>query len=165
LGKVLTSWKEIARYLGKGVRTVQRWEAVFDLPVRRAARANRRAVIAMTDDLDAWIRSWKASHEAELVYLRREVADLRARNEALTCQLNQCERFDGGNRSFDFGSDVLARSSQLILESAALRKQTVQLVSRTRDLRKQINESWVVEVRGLGGRAIDPLPTVAPKLT
>jgi DNA-binding transcriptional regulator YiaG len=23
---VLTSWTEIARYLGKGVRTVQRWE-------------------------------------------------------------------------------------------------------------------------------------------
>ena len=31
--KVFSSWKEIAAYLGKGVRTVQRWEAVLGLPV------------------------------------------------------------------------------------------------------------------------------------
>ena len=27
---VFTSWKEIACYLGKGIRTVQRWERDFD---------------------------------------------------------------------------------------------------------------------------------------
>jgi hypothetical protein len=32
---VFTSWKEIAAYLGKSVRTVQRWESEFRLPVRR----------------------------------------------------------------------------------------------------------------------------------
>jgi len=54
--KVLTAWKEIARYMGKGVRTVQRWERDFALPVRRPPGArNRRAVLALTSDLDAWV--------------------------------------------------------------------------------------------------------------
>lgn len=30
----LTGWKEIANYLGKGVRAVQRYERKFGLPVR-----------------------------------------------------------------------------------------------------------------------------------
>lgn len=55
-GKVLTSWKEIAQYLGKGVRTVQRWERDFQLPVRRPAGPSRkRAILALTSDLDAWV--------------------------------------------------------------------------------------------------------------
>ena len=32
---MLTTWNEVASYLGKGVRTVQRWEANLSLPVRR----------------------------------------------------------------------------------------------------------------------------------
>ena len=34
---VLNSWKEIASYLGRSVRTVQRWEREFGLPVHRPA--------------------------------------------------------------------------------------------------------------------------------
>jgi hypothetical protein len=52
---VLTSWKEIARYMGKGVRTVQRWEVDFGLPVRRPNGANKKAILARPSDLDAWI--------------------------------------------------------------------------------------------------------------
>jgi hypothetical protein len=52
---VLTSWKEIAAYMGKGVRTVQRWEQDFGLPVRRAQGSNRKAVLARPHDIDAWI--------------------------------------------------------------------------------------------------------------
>lgn len=52
---VLTSWKDIARYLGKGVRTVQRWEQEFGLPVRRPLGSVRNAVLARPSDLDAWI--------------------------------------------------------------------------------------------------------------
>jgi hypothetical protein len=53
--RVLTSWKEIAAYLGKGVRTVQRWEEDFGLPVRRPTHSDKSAIIARTRDLDAWI--------------------------------------------------------------------------------------------------------------
>lgn len=52
---VLTSWKEIARYMGKGVRTVQRWEQDFGLPVRRPMGSDKKAVLARPRDLDAWL--------------------------------------------------------------------------------------------------------------
>ena len=34
--KILNSWKEIASYLGKGVRTVQRQESELKLPISLA---------------------------------------------------------------------------------------------------------------------------------
>lgn len=52
---VLTSWKDIARYMGKGVRTVQRWEQDFGLPVRRPYGSNKKAILARPQDLDAWV--------------------------------------------------------------------------------------------------------------
>lgn len=53
--KVLNGWKEIAEYLHKGVRTVQRNELDLGLPVRRPAAKDRSAVIAFTDELDEWL--------------------------------------------------------------------------------------------------------------
>jgi hypothetical protein len=65
---VLTCWKDIANYLGKGVRTVQRWEQEFGLPVRGPKGiAHKSAVIAYARDLDAWLESkWtqKNGHHA-----------------------------------------------------------------------------------------------------
>jgi phage terminase Nu1 subunit (DNA packaging protein) len=55
--EILNSWKEIASYLNRGVRTVQRWEADLGLPVRRPRGKGRSAVIAMRSELDGWIRS------------------------------------------------------------------------------------------------------------
>jgi hypothetical protein len=52
----LSSWKEIAAYLGKGVRTVQRWELQFGLPVRRP-NAKSHVIFAVPSELDAWIKS------------------------------------------------------------------------------------------------------------
>ena len=54
-GQVLTSWKEIAAYLGKGVRTVQRWETEMGLPVRRPG-PERHIVIAFPAELEEWLR-------------------------------------------------------------------------------------------------------------
>jgi hypothetical protein len=54
---VLNSWKEIAAYLGRGVRTVQRYEHDLGLPVRRPRGTSRSAVIALTDELDSWLRT------------------------------------------------------------------------------------------------------------
>lgn len=52
--RVLNTWKEIATYLGRGVRTAQRWEHDLHLPVRRPRGKDRSAVIALTDELDGW---------------------------------------------------------------------------------------------------------------
>ena len=52
---VLASWKEIAAYLGKGVRTVQRWEGQFGLPVRRPNEKVKGVVYASREELDQWL--------------------------------------------------------------------------------------------------------------
>jgi hypothetical protein len=54
--RVLHSWKEIANHMGRGVRTVQRYELALRLPVRRPAGKERSAVLAFTDELDEWLR-------------------------------------------------------------------------------------------------------------
>jgi hypothetical protein len=53
--KFLSGWKEIANYLGKGVRTVQRYERHMGFPVRRPAGKTRAAVVATKAELDAWV--------------------------------------------------------------------------------------------------------------
>ena len=52
--KILSTWKEIATYVNRGVRTVQRWEAEFSMPVRRTGE-DRGSVFAFADELDAWL--------------------------------------------------------------------------------------------------------------
>jgi len=53
---VLRSWKDIARYLGTCVKTVQRWENVYNLPVRRTERNKGAVVFALTNEIDEWLR-------------------------------------------------------------------------------------------------------------
>jgi len=55
--RILNSWKEIGAYLGRGVRTVQRYEVALGLPVRRAMGHERCAVLALSDELDAWLQA------------------------------------------------------------------------------------------------------------
>ena len=52
----LTSWKEIATHFNKSVRTVQRWEQQFGLPVRRPDAHNHGIVLAFPSELDTWLR-------------------------------------------------------------------------------------------------------------
>ena len=53
---ILNSWKEIADYMGRGVRTVQRYEQDLRLPVHRPAGKSRSSVIAFADEIDLWMR-------------------------------------------------------------------------------------------------------------
>jgi len=54
--ELLNSWKEIAAYVGRGVRTVQRWEVELELPVRRMGGKYRTSVSALKSEIDLWIR-------------------------------------------------------------------------------------------------------------
>jgi len=56
LGVRLDSWKEIAAYLHRGARTVQRWEREAGLPVHRLQHEKLGSVYAWPAELDAW---WK----------------------------------------------------------------------------------------------------------
>lgn len=55
--EVLNSWKEIARYLNRGVRTAQRWEVELSLPVRRPRNKGRSPVIALRSEIDLWLKT------------------------------------------------------------------------------------------------------------
>jgi|SRR5579862_2598348 len=92
--EILSGWKDIANYLGQGVRTVQRYERDLGLPVRRTAGRCKGAVIATKAEIDAWIsarplrqglnRSLPASNNTEIFEaFRNQLADLhRLRVEA-----------------------------------------------------------------------------------
>jgi CheY-like chemotaxis protein len=58
---LLNSWKEIARYVGRSERTVQRWEKQFGFPVRRPAGRARSAVIAIPSEIRCWSTSTTVS--------------------------------------------------------------------------------------------------------
>ena len=59
----LESWKEIAAYLQRGVRTVKRWEQSEGLPVRRHVHQSRSSVYAHPAELDAWRASRGPAHD------------------------------------------------------------------------------------------------------
>ena len=51
----LNGWKEIALHLGKGTRTVQRWEKLYGLPVHRIGREGGEIVFAFRDEIGRWM--------------------------------------------------------------------------------------------------------------
>ena len=53
----LDSWKEIADYLGKGERTVKRWESERSLPVHHVPGHGHGSVYAFAAELDEWLLS------------------------------------------------------------------------------------------------------------
>jgi Helix-turn-helix domain len=95
--EILSGWKDIARYLGKGVRTVQRYAHEQGLPVRWVSRHRGGAVIARKSDLESWISSSATGQEsfnrntrALLAYLSTELAKgpgQRALQDAVTAAL------------------------------------------------------------------------------
>jgi Tol biopolymer transport system component len=63
-GSRLESWGEIAAYLKRDVRTVQRWERDEGLPVHRHQHKDRGTVYAFTREIDRWSeqRSFRPDH-------------------------------------------------------------------------------------------------------
>ena len=61
----LDSWKEIAAYLRREVRTVQRWEKSARLPVHRLQIDKQSAVYAYKSELDAWYNDRRPDLESD----------------------------------------------------------------------------------------------------
>jgi hypothetical protein len=62
----LNSWKEIATYLGRGVRTVQRWERELQLPVHRIGKGKRSPVFANSTELNFWLLTSEAGRDRKV---------------------------------------------------------------------------------------------------
>ena len=63
--KALNSWKEIASYLDRGVRTVQRWERELELPVHRIGKGRRSPVYVLVSELNFWMSTSGAIQKTE----------------------------------------------------------------------------------------------------
>ena len=90
-GERLDSWKQIATYLRRGARTLQRWERDEGLPVHRLQHGTLGSVYAYTAELDRWWaeRSLQRSPElaAEPSVAVLPFADMsRARDQAYFCE-------------------------------------------------------------------------------
>ncbi|WP_041855715.1 hypothetical protein [Candidatus Korobacter versatilis] len=88
MSHILTSWKEIATYLGKGVRTAQRWEHSVGLPVRRPNGGDSTIVLAYVEEIDDWLK--KPAGTASFTDAGdkdAEIARLRLANQQLTIEI------------------------------------------------------------------------------
>jgi hypothetical protein len=54
---MLIGWKKISRYLSAGVRTTQRWETYYGLPVRRVQEGAKSTVLAYPSELESWAQA------------------------------------------------------------------------------------------------------------
>lgn len=63
----LDSWKDIAAFFGREVRTVQGWEKNEGLPVHRHRHARQGSVYAFKSELEAWRKQRASRPEAETV--------------------------------------------------------------------------------------------------
>lgn len=61
----LDSWKEIASYLGREVRTVQLWEKRENLPIHRHFHKQLGSIFAFRSELDAWRSQASANREPQ----------------------------------------------------------------------------------------------------
>jgi hypothetical protein len=98
----LDSWKEIAVYLGREVRTAQRWERLEGLPVHRHSHAKGSSVWAFKHQIDAWLHSRdRAASEAapKEECLESAAESLNSRRGHLTAGfLSGCRPFAGATR-------------------------------------------------------------------
>ena len=126
--EVLNSWKEIAAYMGRGVRTVQRWERELELPVRRPRGKDRSAVIAMKADLDQWLQRAPV-HTIAQPELNADHHDLRRNTELLR-----------------------QRSTQLRERSLKLQETLLESIALARELRKRPAKKTANETAHAGGQ-------------
>ena|SRR5215467_13562765 len=72
--EIMSGWKDIANYLGKGVRTAQRYESEGGLPVRRPAHKKAGSVLATKHELNAWMAGVPIRSSFALERTRRETS-------------------------------------------------------------------------------------------
>ena len=97
----LDSWKEIAAYLNRSVRTLHRWEKDEGLPVHRHQHKELGSVFAYKGELDAWVNARRPDSE-----FRAQIDETAATHAIL---LN-CRTDAGGGRLGDWLAVYLAAS-------------------------------------------------------
>lgn len=122
---ILNGWKEIANYLGRGVRTVQRWERL-GLPLHRPNSRLRSAVVTTSEELDGWLARCKDGRP-EVGEANRFAPDWRVdisagmtRANALTVEL---ERFRIANQTMREKLTEMRSQSRILRDRCHVRNQ------------------------------------------
>lgn len=102
----LDSWKEIAAYLGRGIRTVQRWEREEGLPVHRLAHADRGSVCADPAELDDWWTRRQITPSANPSAVRSTIAEPRLERGTSATAATFWPAFSADARMVAFVSDA-----------------------------------------------------------
>ncbi len=121
----LSGWKDIANYLGKGVRTVQRYERELGLPVRRPAGKPRGSVVVTRAEVDAWVAASPIRAAFQLIRpadsvdlshtIRRGMQEMVRLREQMTWLQNELR----------ISVDVLRATVAIVRESSATHFQNV----------------------------------------
>lgn len=153
--ELLDSWKEIANYLNRDIRTLQRWERGKELPIHRLPGGDKPAVYAVKSELDAWLRS-RSIHSLD------EESRLPARNEESPSVAVLPFANLSGDKENEYFSDGLADE----ILTALTRVPGLRVIARTssfalrgkdqdvREIGARLNVSALLEgsVRKSGGR-------------
>ena len=147
LPRALTCWKEIAEYLHKGVRTVQRWERELGLPIHRPPNRSSGIVRALPAELDAWMKVQQAADDEhrETEWLRDKVEKLRTENEVLRRALSSLlarPSYRRSDRSEDIPIQSLwEQSVQLLIANISARSRQNELLERSKQLRSLVEQA------------------------
>lgn len=113
---ILNGWKEIANHMGRGVRTVQRWEAL-GLPIHRPNSRLRSAVVTTSDEVDRWLIT--CVNGRTTIVTREYVAET-----PLSAELAKTNR-------------LLAEMEQFRAQNKAMREAMVRIRTQSQNLREK----------------------------
>lgn len=135
----LNSWKEIAAYFDRGIRTVQRWERQLGLPVHRIGKGPRGPVYATTKELNFWLATSGALREAKP---RLQLVELQPRGgkAAEPREKSAQSRRDAVEESHRLLKDVHALAQTIAETSARQRKQAEILQKRILDMQSRFKK-------------------------
>jgi hypothetical protein len=126
--RLLNSWKEIASYLGRGVRTVQRWESQMGLPVHRPAGKDHSAVLAFSSELDEWLNRDAVRNSSALpTHLAFDPAPMQSLLAQADHLLQRCEtlilRNEDVSRKLSIIAESLGRKTEVDTEKSSRRSE------------------------------------------
>jgi formylglycine-generating enzyme required for sulfatase activity/dienelactone hydrolase len=73
---VLDSWKEISGYFERSIKTCQRWESIYDMPVHRLDGSPKARVFAYKDEVDQWLEEMlhhREGSEESASFINKEI--------------------------------------------------------------------------------------------
>jgi adenylate cyclase len=107
----LEGWKQIAAYLRRDVRTLQRWERTEQFPVRRQMHRKLASVLAFKDEVNRWVEQRCSLQIKKSPATTLRVYELYLRGRQLFHQFRQ--------RNFERAREMFARAIELDPKFAA----------------------------------------------